>query len=162
MGVGVSLAFIALGMILAFALRVELSGLDIQLVGWILILVGAISMAFTLMYLRPRRRAGLMSGADPAYVEPPIVEPGAETVVREERTVEQTPNGPVEHVERVIERPGHVEQPHGHMAQDPGRAQDPARAQNPAHAQDPGVENRLHTSAPPPRRRRRPPHERPI
>ena len=33
MGIGVSLAFIALGAILAFALRVDLSGIDIQLVG---------------------------------------------------------------------------------------------------------------------------------
>ena len=65
MGIGVSLTFIALGAILAFALRVDLSGIDITLVGWILILVGLISMGFTLRYTRPRRRAGRIVGADP-------------------------------------------------------------------------------------------------
>ncbi|KAB2344684.1 DUF6458 family protein [Actinomadura rudentiformis] len=149
MGVGVSLAFISLGAILAFALRVELSGIDIQLVGWILILAGAISMAFTLLYTRPRRRAGLMVGADPGYTEP--AEP--EAIIHEERTVEQTPNGPVEHVERVIERPGHVaDAPRGHTSQDPARAQDPAIAQ------DPAAQNRPHATTPP---LRRAPHERP-
>ncbi|GAA2618052.1 DUF6458 family protein [Actinomadura fulvescens] len=149
MGVGVSLAFISFGAILAFALRVELSGIDIQLVGWILILAGAISMAFTLLYTRPRRQAGLMTGADPGYVEP--AEP--ETVIHEERTVEQTPNGPVEHIERVIERPGHAaDPPHGHTSQDPARAQDPAIAQ------DPAAQNRPHATTPP---LRHAPHERP-
>lgn len=149
MGVGVSLAFISFGAILAFALRVELSGIDIQLVGWILILAGAISMAFTLLYTRPRRQAGLMVGTDPGYTEP--VEP--ETVIHEERTVEQTPNGPVEHVERVIERPAHVaDAPRGHTTQDPARAQDPAIAQ------DPAKQNRPSATTPP---LRRAPHERP-
>lgn len=85
MGLGASLAFIAIGAILAFALRVELSGIDIQTVGWILILVGLIGMAFTLMYTRPRQRGQVADVVEeePLYVvqteEPPVVE----TVVEE-------------------------------------------------------------------------------
>lgn len=135
MGIGVSLAFIALGAILAFALRVDLSGIDIQLVGWILILVGLISMAFTMKYTWPRRRTGRVVGADPAYGE----EPG--TVVREEHIIEDpAPVGrPREHVERVIEYRADEGVHHGHVAQDPSFSQDPAHAQDPAEENDPSI-----------------------
>ncbi|MFG2088771.1 MULTISPECIES: DUF6458 family protein [unclassified Spirillospora] len=135
MGIGVSLAFITIGAILAFALQVELSGINIQLVGWILILVGLISMGFTLKYTRPRRRAGRIVGADPAYGD----EPG--TVVREEHIIEDpAPVGrPGERVERVIEHPADEGVTHGQIAQDPAFAQDPAHAQNPAEQQNPAV-----------------------
>ncbi|QXJ23022.1 hypothetical protein AGRA3207_004119 [Actinomadura graeca] len=128
MGIGVSLAFIALGAILAFALRVDLSGVDIHLVGWILILVGLISMGFTLKYTRPRRRAGRVVGTDPAYGD----EPG--TIVREEHIIQDPPpgGGPAQRVERVIEHPADEATSHGHLAQDPAYAQDPALAQDPA------------------------------
>ncbi|TDD81979.1 DUF6458 family protein [Actinomadura rubrisoli] len=128
MGIGVSLAFIALGAILAFALRVDLSGVDIHLVGWILILVGLISMGFTLKYTRPRRRAGRIVGTDPAYGD----EPG--TVVHEEHVIrDPAPSGrPAERVERVIEHPADEGVTHGHSEQDPAVAQDPAHEQNPA------------------------------
>ncbi|WP_037558575.1 DUF6458 family protein [Spirillospora albida] len=128
MGIGVSLAFIALGAILAFAIRVDLSGVDIHMVGWILILVGLISMAFTLKYTRPRRRAGRIAGADPAYGD----EPG--TIVREEHVIADPPlpGRPAERVERTIEHPADEGIPHGHRSQDPAYAQDPAIAQDPA------------------------------
>lgn len=135
MGIGVSLAFITIGAILAFALQVELSGINIQLVGWILILVGLVSMAFTLKYTRPRRGAGRVVGADPAYGD----EPG--TVVHEEHIIEDpAPVGrPGERVERVIEHPADEGVTHGHVAQDPAFEQDPAHAQNPAEQQAPSV-----------------------
>jgi hypothetical protein len=129
MGIGVSLAFIALGAILAFAIRVDLSGLDIHMVGWILILVGLISMGFTLKYTRPRRAAGRVAGADPAYGD----EPG--TVVHEEHIIEDPPppgGRPAERVDRVVEHPADTGVTHGHLAQDPAYAQDPANAQDPA------------------------------
>jgi Domain of unknown function (DUF6458) len=70
MGFGASLAFIALGAILAFAVRAELNGVDIQTVGWILILVGVIGMALTLMYARPRRTSQVADVVEeePLYV----------------------------------------------------------------------------------------------
>lgn len=137
MGIGVSLAFIAVGAILAFALRVDLSGIDIHLVGWILILVGLVSMGFTLKYTRPRRRTGRIAGVDPAYGD----EPG--TIVREEHIIEDpAPVGrPAERVERVIEHPAGEGVTHGHVAQDPAFAQDPAHAQDPAEANSPSVVN---------------------
>lgn len=136
MGIGVSLAFIAIGAILAFALRVDLSGVDIHLVGWILIVVGAVSMAFTLKYTRPRRRAGRVVGADPAYGD----EPG--TVVREEHIIEDPapPGRPAERVERVVEHPADEGVAHGHAAQDPAFSQDPARAQDPAEENNTAVD----------------------
>ncbi|WP_207400570.1 DUF6458 family protein [Actinomadura roseirufa] len=135
MGIGVSLAFIAIGAILAFALRVDLSGVDIHLVGWILILVGLISMGFTLRYTRPRRRAGRVAGTDPAYGD----EPG--TIVREEHVVQDPPplGRPVERIERVVEHPADQGVTHGHAAQDPAVAQDPARAQDPAEENGPAI-----------------------
>lgn len=142
MGIGVSLAFIAIGAILAFALQVELSGINIDLVGWILILVGLASMWFTYKYTRPRRRANTMAGADPGYVEAEGNVP--RQVVREERIVEHPSDRPAERVERVIERPvppnerGTHTQPTGHAAQDPAVAQDPSVAQ------DPVQENTVH------------------
>ncbi|MCO6007304.1 DUF6458 family protein [Actinoallomurus purpureus] len=56
MGIGTGLAFIAIGAILAFALNVHVSGIDIQMIGWILMFVGAAWLAFTFAYTRPRRR----------------------------------------------------------------------------------------------------------
>jgi hypothetical protein len=49
-GISVSIVLIAVGAILAFAVNATVSGLEIQTVGWILMIVGAIgliaSMAF--------------------------------------------------------------------------------------------------------------------
>ncbi|GAA4239115.1 hypothetical protein GCM10022254_57880 [Actinomadura meridiana] len=150
MGIGVSLAFIALGAILAFALRVDLSGVDIHLVGWILILVGLVSMGFTLKYTRPRRRAGRIVGADPAYGD----EPG--TVIREEHIIEDpAPVGrPGERVERVIEHPAGEVGHRGHVVQDPAFSQDPRYAQDPAEQNNPSiVDSDVQRPVPPPRRR---------
>lgn len=57
MGFGASLAFIAIGAILAFATRFTISGIDVQMIGWILMGVGIIGMIITFAYIRPRRRA---------------------------------------------------------------------------------------------------------
>ncbi|QFG23160.1 DUF6458 family protein [Actinomadura sp. WMMB 499] len=133
MGIGVSLAFMAIGAILAFALRVDLSGVNIQMVGWILILVGVISMLFTLKYTRPRRGTGRITGADPAYGD----EPG--TVVHEEHIIQDPPAAgrPSERVERVVEHPPGPSATHGQDELDPSIAQDPAYAQNRGHMQAP-------------------------
>ncbi|MQA93115.1 MAG: hypothetical protein GEV11_00205 [Streptosporangiales bacterium] len=57
MGIGSSLVLLALGAILAFATNVELAGINLDVIGWILMLVGAVSMLITFFYWRPRRRA---------------------------------------------------------------------------------------------------------
>ncbi|MEV5711464.1 DUF6458 family protein [Actinoallomurus sp. NPDC052274] len=56
MGIGTGLAFIAIGAILAFAFNFHVSGIDIQMIGWILMFVGAAWLAITFAYTRPRRR----------------------------------------------------------------------------------------------------------
>ncbi|WP_019633676.1 DUF6458 family protein [Actinomadura atramentaria] len=153
MGIGVSLAFMAIGAILAFAIRFDLSGINIHLVGAILILVGIASMVFTFAYTRPRRRAAQIVEVEPG--------PGGDTVFREERVVER----PVSEVptERVVERPV-VEQPTvaepvaerpvverpaarrsprrgGIRSQTPGVGNDPRYANDPGRQQDPDWEN---------------------
>ena len=57
MGIGVSVFLIAAGAILAFAVNATVSGLDIHVVGWILMLVGALGLIVTLVIWAPRRRA---------------------------------------------------------------------------------------------------------
>lgn len=59
MGIGVSIFFLAVGAILALAVEAEVAGLDIQTVGVILMVVGAIGLLFSLLWagtLRERVR----------------------------------------------------------------------------------------------------------
>ncbi|MCW2943354.1 MAG: hypothetical protein JWR24_71 [Actinoallomurus sp.] len=81
MGIGTALAFIAIGAILAFAFHFHVSGIDVQMIGWILIFVGVAMLLITLMYTRPRQRrqvVGVVEGEPGAYAsqveEPPVVE----------------------------------------------------------------------------------------
>lgn len=50
MGLGVSLFLIAIGAILAFAVDAEVSGLDVQTIGWILLAVGALGLLLSMMF----------------------------------------------------------------------------------------------------------------
>ena len=56
MGIGVSVFLIALGAILAFAVNADISGLDINVVGFILMIAGVIGLITTLLIFAPRRR----------------------------------------------------------------------------------------------------------
>ena len=55
MGIGASILLIAVGAILAFAVDYHVSGIDIAVIGWILMIVGALGMAATLAIWAPRR-----------------------------------------------------------------------------------------------------------
>ena len=55
MGIGVSIFLIALGAILAFAVNFDVSGLDINVVGYILMIVGLIGLIMTAFIWGPRR-----------------------------------------------------------------------------------------------------------
>jgi hypothetical protein len=57
MGIGVSIFLIAVGAILAFAVNFTVSGLDINVVGYILMIVGVIGLIMTAFIWGPRRRA---------------------------------------------------------------------------------------------------------
>jgi hypothetical protein len=50
MGIGVSLILIAVGAILAWAVNASVSGLDINTIGYILMIVGAIGIVLSLMF----------------------------------------------------------------------------------------------------------------
>lgn len=56
MGIGFSIFLLAAGAILAFALDYTLAGIDIRIVGWILMAAGVIGLILTMVVLTPRRR----------------------------------------------------------------------------------------------------------
>lgn len=110
MGIGTALAFIALGAILAFATHFHVSGIDVQMVGWILIFVGIAMLIITLAYTRPRRRRQVVQDVDVVDGEP---QPGAymrqveepavvEQPVVQEPVVGQPPPPPQQHVQRTV------------------------------------------------------------
>ena len=50
MGIGVSIFLIAAGLILALAVNVTTSGVDIDTIGWILVVVGAVGLLLSLIF----------------------------------------------------------------------------------------------------------------
>jgi hypothetical protein len=56
MRLGTGIVLIALGAILAFAVTVQVSGVDLRVVGWILMAVGALGVVVELAVWAPRRR----------------------------------------------------------------------------------------------------------
>jgi hypothetical protein len=58
MGIGVSVFLLALGAILTFAVNATVSGLDIHVVGVILMLAGAIGLVMTMLVFGRRDRVG--------------------------------------------------------------------------------------------------------
>jgi hypothetical protein len=98
-GIGVGLLLIAAGAVLAFAVEKELSGIDIQVVGWILMLVGLAGVLLDLLLWRSwrpgYRRATYVEGEPPA-ARRPASRAGRRTVVEEEEVAAATgpPSGP--------------------------------------------------------------------
>lgn len=54
MGIGSSIALIAIGAILAFAVDLNLAGIDITVVGYILMVAGLLGLIFTALIFGPR------------------------------------------------------------------------------------------------------------
>jgi hypothetical protein len=57
MGIGGSIFLLALGAILAFAVHAHVSGIDINIVGWVLMVAGLLGLITTLWYWNSRRRS---------------------------------------------------------------------------------------------------------
>ena len=57
MGIGVSIFLIAVGLILALAVDIDLSGVNVEMIGWILVVVGIVGLLLTLLVWGPRRSA---------------------------------------------------------------------------------------------------------
>jgi hypothetical protein len=70
MGIGGSVALLALGAILTFALDVHVGWLDLDVVGWILMVAGAVGLILTMtVWNRRTRPVGTVTG-DPMVDEP--------------------------------------------------------------------------------------------
>ena len=67
MRLGTAIVLLALGAILTFALRVDVSGVDLQVVGWILMLDGVLGIVLELAVWGPRQRRVTRTDA---YVDP--------------------------------------------------------------------------------------------
>ena len=73
MGLGVSLFLIAVGAILTFAVHATVSGVSINTIGWILMIVGAVGILLSLLFWSSwggtgnRRRTTVVDDGPPAY-----------------------------------------------------------------------------------------------
>ena len=56
MGIGVSVFLLAVGAVLAFAVHATVAGVDIHVVGWILMAAGAVGLIMTATLFAPRGR----------------------------------------------------------------------------------------------------------
>ena len=71
MGIGGSIFLLAVGAILAFAVDADISGIDINVIGWILMAAGLVGLITTLWFWNSRRRTVVTRSA-----EQPIAGPG--------------------------------------------------------------------------------------
>ena len=62
MGIGASVFLIAVGLILTFALEVRVGFLDIDVLGWILVVAGVVGLIMTVLVWGPRRRTVVRRG----------------------------------------------------------------------------------------------------
>ena len=65
MSIGSSIALIAVGAILAFAVRFDLSGISVQTAGYILMITGIVALTLTLLLRRRRAAAGIYTHLPP-------------------------------------------------------------------------------------------------
>ncbi len=73
MGIGTSLTLIAVGAILAFAVNAEIGGIELDTVGVILMIVGALGLVISLLFLLNADRRRETVGRRDRYMdrEPP-------------------------------------------------------------------------------------------
>jgi hypothetical protein len=58
MGIGVGVFLLAIGAILAFAIEWDPAGVSVDVMGWILMVAGALAILMELLVFAPRRRSG--------------------------------------------------------------------------------------------------------
>jgi len=85
MGIGVSVFLIAVGAILAFAVHVTTAGFDLSTIGVILMVVGAIGLATSLLIFGGGGFGGRRTVVSDSYVEDDVA---VTPVVRRRRTVD--------------------------------------------------------------------------
>jgi hypothetical protein len=89
MGIGGSIFLLAVGAILAFAVNADISGLDINVIGWILMAAGLIGLIVTLWFWNSRKRTVVTS-----ETARPVARPGYTAEYRETRREEAPPPPP--------------------------------------------------------------------
>lgn len=89
MGIGAGILLIAVGAILTFATDWSVSGVNIDVVGVVLMIAGVVGIALFLMVWGPRRREMSLNPPPAGYVQPPPVDGYLEQPV--ERIVEERP-----------------------------------------------------------------------
>ncbi|GAB1643766.1 DUF6458 family protein [Krasilnikovia sp. MM14-A1259] len=87
MGIGGSIFLLALGAILAFAVNAHISGLDLNVVGWVLMAAGLVGLIITIWYWNSRRRAVVVNRGRP-------VAGGTVSEYRETRSADAPPPPP--------------------------------------------------------------------
>ena len=88
MGIGVSIFLLALGAILALAVQADISGLDIGVIGWILMVAGLAGLIITLWFWNSRRTVVSRQA------QPPVAGTGYTTEYREVRRDDVPPPPP--------------------------------------------------------------------
>jgi uncharacterized membrane protein len=81
MGIGFSILLLAVGAILTFAVDFKVAGIDIAIVGWILMAAGVIGLVLTMVVLAPRRRR---STTETRTIAEDPGNPGPQTVVQQQ------------------------------------------------------------------------------
>lgn len=86
MGIGLSVFLIAVGAILTFAVKASVAGIDLDVVGWVLMGAGLLGLIWSLVVVNARRREVVIDPRHSAahVVAPAAVEPTPETAVRAE------------------------------------------------------------------------------
>ncbi|MGX7675999.1 DUF6458 family protein [Plantactinospora sp. DSM 117369] len=87
MGIGTSIFLIALGAILTFALNVSIGGLDLDVVGWILMAAGVLGLIMTTVIWNNRRRSVVTTTEPTEYRQVSATEPTEYRRVEERRDV---------------------------------------------------------------------------
>ena len=89
MGIGGSIFLLASGAILAFAVNADFSGIDINVVGYVLMLAGLVGLIVTMWYWNSRRRPTVVERQRPVvrndavYRDGDVVEEYRETTRRQ-------------------------------------------------------------------------------
>jgi hypothetical protein len=82
MRLGTAIVLLALGAILTFAVEFDVSGVNIQVIGWILMIVGALGIVLELAVWGPRSRRRVTHTED--YGAPGAPAPGTRRTTTEE------------------------------------------------------------------------------
>ncbi|MEW9533632.1 DUF6458 family protein [Microbispora sp. NPDC049125] len=76
MGFGAGLAFIGIGAVLAFAVKWDIPGIDLQMIGWILMIIGLAGTLLTGLYTRRPKAEDSVEVLEPnMYTVDPAAEP---------------------------------------------------------------------------------------